>query len=320
MMPRVFPTESGRARSTNVGMMEYNLHTTVKGILNLDKPSGMTSRAVVDRVARLLPRIKVGHAGTLDPLASGVLILCVGSTTRLIECVQRMTKVYRTLIRLGARSDTLDAEGRVAVVKNPTVPGELEVRQALAGQVGEVLQLPPEYSALKIRGQRAYDLARAGRVVDLQPRLVRIDRMDLVNYRWPLLELEITCGGGTYIRSIARDVGETLACGGLVASLVRTRIGPFDLDSSVDLMTLTSSSLAANLRPALDAVPDLPTFTVDESQARAIAQGRAIDAATIAVDSAPQGEIALVDALGRLIAIARCDGSPRTIHPRKVLI
>jgi len=293
---------------------------TVKGILNLDKPSGITSRAVVDRVARLLPRIKVGHAGTLDLLASGVLIICVGSATRLIESVQRMTKVYRTVIRLGARSDTLDAEGRVAVAENPSVPSELEVRQALAGQVGEILQRPPEYSALKIKGQRAYDLARAGRVVDLEPRLVRIDRADLVSYRWPHLELEIACGGGTYIRSIARDVGEALTCGGLVATLVRTRIGPFALDSSADPTTLTSSSLAANLRPALDAVPDLPRITLDESQARAIAQGRVINAANLALDSVPHGEIALVDADGRLIAIGQGDSSQRTIHPRKVLM
>jgi len=300
--------------------MDHDLDATVKGILNLDKPTGITSRAVVDRVARLLPRIKVGHAGTLDPLASGVLIICVGSATRLIEAVQRMTKVYRTVIRLGARSDTLDAEGRVTVVENPSVPSELEVRQAVAGQVGEILQLPPEYSALKVKGRRAYDLARAGRVVDLQPRLVRIDRADLVSYRWPHLELEIACGGGTYIRSVARDVGEALACGGLVAALVRTRIGPFALDSSADPTTLTSSSLAANLRPAVDAVPDLPTITLNESQARAIAQGRVVDAANLALDSLPHGEIALLDADGRLIAIGQGDSSRRTIHPRKVLM
>ena len=300
--------------------MDHDLDATVGGILNLDKPTGITSRAVVDRVARLLPRIKVGHAGTLDPLASGVLIICVGSATRLIEAVQRMTKVYRTVIRLGARSDTLDAEGRVTVVENPSVPSELEVRQAVAGQVGERLQLPPEYSALKIKGQRADDLARAGRVVDLQPRLVRIDRADLVSYRWPHLELEIACGGGTYIRSIARDLGETLACGGLVAALVRTRIGPFAIDSSADPTTLTSSSLAANLRPAVDAVLDLPTITLNESQARAIAQGRVVDAANLALGSLPHGEIALLDADGRLIAIGQGDSSHRTIHPRKVLM
>jgi len=300
--------------------MDHYVNAIVKGILNLDKPSGITSRAVVDRVARLLPRIKVGHAGTLDPLASGVLIVCVGSATRLIESVQRMTKVYRTVFRLGARSDTLDAEGPVAVVENPSVPSELEIRQVLASQVGEILQHPPEYSALKVKGQRAYDLARAGRVVDLEPRLVRIDRADLLSYRWPLLDLEIECGGGTYIRSIARDVGEALGCGGLVATLVRTRIGPFALDDSADPTTLTSSSLAADLRPALDAVPNLPRITLDESQIRAIAQGRVLNAANLALDSVPHGEIALLDADGRLIAIGQGDSNHRTIQPRKVLI
>ncbi len=157
-------------------------------------------------------------------------------------------------------------------------------------------------------------------MVDLEPRIVRIDRADLVSYRWPLLELEIACGGGTYIRSIARDLGESLGCGGLVETLVRTRIGPFALDSSVDPMTLTRSSLAANLRPALDAVPDLPTITLDASQARAIAQGRVVDAADLALDSLPHGEIALLDADGRLIAIGQGDSSHRTIHPRKVLM
>ncbi len=300
--------------------MDHDVNAIVQGILNLDKPSGITSRAAVDQVARLLPQIKVGHAGTLDPLASGVLILCVGSTTRLIDSIQRMTKVYRTVIRLGARSDTLDAEGRVAEVENPSVPGEMEVRRALAGQVGEILQLPPEYSALKIKGQRAYDLARAGQVVDLEPRLVRIDRTDLVSYRWPHLELEIECGGGTYIRSIARDVGEALHCGGLVVTLVRTRIGPFVLAGSADPATLTSHSLAASLRSALDAVPDLPRITLDEGQARAIAHGRVVDAASLALDSVPQGEIALLDAGGRLIAIGQGDSSQRTIQPRKVLM
>ena len=199
------------------------------GILNLHKPSGITSRQVVDRVAALLPRVKVGHAGTLDPLASGVLIVCVGAATRLVECIQRMTKTYHAVILLGARSDTLDADGRVTAVESPRVPSDQEVRLAVAGHVGMVAQLPPEFSALWVKGQRAYDLARAGQAVALKPRLVRIDRAELLAYRWPRLELEIDCGAGTYIRSVARDLGETLCCGGLIEKLVRTRIGPFEL-------------------------------------------------------------------------------------------
>ena len=156
-------------------------------------------------------------------------------------------------------------------------------------------------------------------MVELKPRIVRIDRADLVSYRWPRLELEIACGGGTYIRSIARDLGQALGCGGLVEVLVRTRIGPFTLDSAVDPANLTAGSLAAHIRPARDAISDLPTITLNESQTREIGQGRVLDAAQLALDSVPQGDIALLDADGRLIAIGEGDSSRRTIHPRKVL-
>ena len=238
------------------------------GILNLHKPSGITSRQVVDWVAALLPRVKVGHAGTLDPLASGVLIVCVGAATRLVECIQRMTKTYHAVILLGARSDTLDADGQVTAVESPRVPSEQEVHQATAGHVGMVAQLPPEFSALRVKGQRTYDLARAGQAVDLKPRLVRIDRAELLAYRWPRLELEIDCGAGTYIRSVARDVGETLGCGGLIEKLVRTRIGPFELETAADPMNLTRETLAEKLHPLLAAVPDLPVFSLSTAQGR----------------------------------------------------
>src|SRR4051812_7138067 len=196
---------------------------SICGVLNLNKPPGATSRDVVNRVVQLERKLKVGHAGTLDPLATGVLVVCVGAATRLIENVQRMPKVYRTVVRLGARSDTLDADGRVTEVEHPEVPDEGGIRAAMADQVGRIAQRPPAFSALKVEGRRAYDLARAGRDVDLAPRPVRIDRIDLLAYAWPRLELEIACGSGTYIRSIARDVGEALGCGGLVDVLVRTR-------------------------------------------------------------------------------------------------
>src|SRR3954470_4269592 len=145
------------------------------GLLNVCKRGGRTSRAVVDQVARPLRGTKVGHAGTLDPLATGVLVICVGAATRLIEFVQRMPKTYRTVIRLGARSDTLDADGRVTEVEDAVPPDEAGIRRALARQVGTIEQRPPEFSALKVAGQRAYDLARAGQEVDLAPRRVTID-------------------------------------------------------------------------------------------------------------------------------------------------
>ena len=201
------------------------------GVLNLNKPGGMTSRDVVDLVSRPLrkAKVKVGHAGTLDPLATGVLVVCVGSATRLIEYVQRMPKAYRTVVLLGARSDTLDADGKVEAVEDPPIPTEAEVRSALLTQVGTISQMPPQFSALKVEGKRAYDLAREGQAVELAARPVRIDQVELISYAWPRLELQVDCGSGTYIRSIARDIGEILGCGGLVEVLTRTRIGPFRL-------------------------------------------------------------------------------------------
>jgi tRNA pseudouridine55 synthase len=289
------------------------------GLLNLDKPAGLTSRAVVDRVAGALPGTKVGHAGTLDPLATGVLVVCIGAATRLIEFVQRMPKTYRTVVRLGARSDTLDADGLVTEVVDPRRPDEAEVRAALARQVGTIEQRPPEFSALKVRGRRAYDLARAGRAVDLAPRLVTIERIDLLGYEWPRLELEIACGSGTYIRSIARDLGEALGCGGLVEVLTRTRIGPFTRAEAIDPETLTAESIPGRLHPALDALADLPRVGLSAEQVAAVAQGKALAVAEVAPGAAVTGELALIGPDGTLVALAECAPGSDRICPRRVL-
>jgi tRNA pseudouridine55 synthase len=293
---------------------------SVEGVLNLDKPSGMTSRRVVDRVASLVPKVKVGHAGTLDPLASGVLIVCVGTTTRLIEWVQRMRKSYRAVIRLGARSNTLDADGVVEEVAAPQVPTEADLRGAIISQVGLIRQRPPEYSALRVKGRRAYALARSGQAVVLEPRVVRIDRVELRYYHWPLLELEIDCGGGTYIRSIARDLGDMLGCGGLIESLVRTRIGSFTLEDSSHPDGLTAATLHQRLQPSRAAVSELPAISLDEAQLRMVAQGRSIPAPSLPIEGNSLGEIALLGCDGRLAALGEHDVQAGLIHPRKVMI
>jgi tRNA pseudouridine55 synthase len=275
---------------------------------------------VVDRVARLVGRVKVGHAGTLDPLASGVLVVCVGAATRLVEEIQGLPKSYRTAVRLGARSDTLDADGRIERVEDPRVPSPEEVAAAVAPLVGEVDQVPPDFSALKVGGRRAYDLARAGRPVDLAPRRVRIDRIAVVRYEWPRLELEVDCGSGTYIRSIARDIGEALGCGGLVEVLLRTRIGPFTLDQAVDPAGLSADSLPARLRPAVEAVAGWPRLVLEPGQVSAIAAGRQLPFGPAILPGISAGPIALVDAGGRLVALADVDATGGRIQPRKVLI
>lgn len=208
----------------------------MNGLLVIDKPAGMTSRDVVNRVQQWFPRgTKVGHTGTLDPLATGVLVICVGSATKLADVVQAMGKTYRSQFRLGATSDTDDADGTVTLVPNAVSPSEELVRTALAGFVGVVEQLPPAYSALKVAGRRAHDLARRGEAVELKPRPVRIDAVRLLGYEWPFVEVEVDCGKGTYIRSIARDLGAKLGVGGLVATLRRTRVGPFHVEQGIGL-------------------------------------------------------------------------------------
>lgn len=290
------------------------------GVLNLDKPSGMTSRAVVDLVARPLRGLKVGHAGTLDPLASGVLVVCVGAATRLIELVQRMPKTYRTVIRLGARSDTLDADGTVVDVEAPRVPSVEEVLDVLGRQVGTIVQIPPAFSALRVSGRRAYDLARAGHTVELSSRPVRIDRIDLLSYQWPKLELEIECGSGTYVRSIARDVGESLGCGGLVEVLVRRSIGRFTQDDAVDPHSLSSETIPGLLRPALEAAVDLPRITIRDEDVSAVALGRPLDGHALGMLSIPSGQIALVRSSGELVAIAEWAPDTAQVLPRRVLV
>jgi tRNA pseudouridine55 synthase len=294
--------------------------TAAMGFLILDKPSGLTSRELVDRVARLFPRIKVGHAGTLDPLASGILIVCVGAATRLVETLQQLPKSYRTVFRLGARSDTLDADGRIVEEPCPRVPTPLEVEHALPPFLGEVVQKPPDYSALKIKGRRAYDLARSGQSVELAPRLVRIDHIALLRYEWPHLELEIDCGSGTYIRSIARDVGEALACGGLVETLIRTRVGPFTLEEAVCPGEVSTESIDRYLRTALDAVPDLPRVVLDDRQLESVVHGRRLPAAELGGPPVPAGRVALVDHAGNLVALGDLDPEDGWLQPRKVLI
>jgi tRNA pseudouridine55 synthase len=289
------------------------------GILVLKKPSGPTSREMVDRVAGLFPRTKVGHAGTLDPLASGVLIICVGSATRLTDELHELNKSYRTVIRLGARSDTDDALGSIVAMDEPPVPGMHELDDALKPMRGKVMQQPPEHSALKIKGKRAYDLARAGRPVALVPRMVQIDRIEVLAYTWPYLELEIDCSKGTYIRSIARDVGNSLGCGGFVQSLERTRIGPFSLEQSVALEDLGADDVAALLRPSLEAVGYLRRVTLDEALLAAVLQGRAIAAPESLTREESAGLVALVDRDSCLVALAEHESHGNLLQPRKVL-
>src|SRR5688572_25141011 len=209
------------------------------GIINIDKPPGLSSARVVAQVKRLLPRgTKIGHAGTLDPFATGVLLLLVGKATKQCERLMSEPKQYVATVKLGATTETLDPE-TPEVVRPGVVPVTRgQVQQVLPRFVGEIEQMPPAYSALKIGGRPAYELARKGEAVELKSRLVKVYGIELLRYEWPLVELKIDCGRGTYVRSIARDVGEALSVGGYLTALRRTRVGEFVAEAAVTVQTL----------------------------------------------------------------------------------
>ena len=221
------------------------------GILNLDKPVGMSSARAVNLVKRLLPRgTKIGHAGTLDPFATGVLLLLIGKATKLCERLMDAPKHYEATIKLGATTATDDPESPEQPTPAPREVNRGEVDRVLPTFVGDILQRPPAFSALKIEGRRAYELARKGKDVQLQIRPVKVYGIDLLDYHWPLLRLRIDCGRGTYIRALARDIGEALHVGGYLTALRRTRIGGFDVSSAVTLERLTTDGIAPHLLPA----------------------------------------------------------------------
>jgi tRNA pseudouridine55 synthase len=220
----------------------------MNGVLNLDKPAGISSAAAVGRVKRLLPRgTKIGHAGTLDPFATGVLLLLIGKGTKLCEKLMDQPKQYETTVMLGATTATDDCDSPAIVTAGASEVSLEAIKDLLPRFVGEILQRPPNFSAMKIGGRRAYDLARQGKVVQLSERKVRVDSLDLLEYMWPSLRLRIDCGRGTYIRSLARDIGAELGVGGYLTQLRRTRVGDFYVGDSVALAELTVEILAVRL-------------------------------------------------------------------------
>lgn len=277
------------------------------GLLNINKPQGITSRDVVNRVQRMLRGAKAGHAGTLDPLATGVLVVCIGPATRLVEFVQRMRKQYSATFLLGKTSDTEDVEGEVTELLQLPRPSSSEIEAALPTFIGEIEQRPPAYSALKVGGRRAYDLARKGKKVELQPRKITVYDIAVSRYEYPELDLQITCGSGTYIRSLGRDLAETLGTGAVMSALERTAIGGFRVQDGVELDGLTPENVADVLMKPRHAVSELPTVELTSEEIRRVGNGMLIDDRWhLQCD-----EVAALDASGRLLAILAPRGSQR---------
>ncbi|MFO1150136.1 MAG: tRNA pseudouridine(55) synthase TruB [Alsobacter sp.] len=249
----------------------------VHGWIVLDKPVGMTSTHAVSAVRRLLNAKKAGHAGTLDPLASGILPLAFGEATKTVPYVVDGEKAYRFTVKWGEETDTDDSEGRV-VAASEARPSEAEIRAALPRFVGVIEQVPPRFSAIKIDGERAYDLARDGEAVELKSRPVEIYALELVERDEGSATFAAECGKGTYVRAIARDMGRALGCLGHVTALRRTRVGPFSLDDTVTWKALEEAGEAAHeaLLPVEGGLTELPCVVMNRDAAARIRRGQSV--------------------------------------------
>jgi tRNA pseudouridine55 synthase len=299
--------------------VDSDVKKTITGLLVLDKPAGISSRAALDRVGRMFPRTKMGHAGTLDPMATGVLVLCIGKATRLIPYVQRMGKQYHATVRLGQRSATHDLEGKVVDVPLSREIGRDTFESCLTKYRGAIMQVPPQHSAVHVGGRRAYELARAGKTVELSARCVTVSRCECTRFEFPYADLDIHCSSGTYVRSIVRDIGDDLNTGAVMTRLVRTAVGIFRLADALSLSDLEAQDVVEHLRPTHEAVSELPVLVVPASQIDDVRHGRTIRTPSLGQVSAGI-ECALTDASGQVLAVGELDEAGRFVHPRTVLV
>lgn len=289
------------------------------GFLVVDKPTGWTSHDVVDAARRWLGARRVGHLGTLDPNATGVLPLAVRSATKLTPYIQDTEKSYAGTIRLGIETDTLDAAGRERSRHSGPLPGEAEVRAALEGFLGEIEQIPPMYSAVKKGGVPLHKLAREGQEVEREAKRVRIDRLALQEYVPPDLRLTVDCSGGTYVRVLAADLGARLGCGAHLVELRRTRSGPFVLEQAAPPEELAAAAEAGTLERRLIpplGVLGLSALRIDPEEVRQLRRGGEI--VEQGPPKPPGTRMAAHDADGDVVAIVELRPG-RRIHPLRVL-
>ena len=282
----------------------------VDGWVILDKPVGLGSTPAVSRVRRLFGAQKAGHGGTLDPLASGVLPIALGEATKTVPFVMDGRKEYHFTLRFGQARSTEDAEGEVTATSDLR-PTDEAIRGALAAFVGEVEQVPPAFSALKIEGKRAYDLARAGEPVALKPRRVLIERLELLGRPdADHADFVVSCGKGTYIRSLGRDLALSLGTVGYLSALRRTAVGPFREEAAISLPKLEAlghiPALLGALAPVATALDDIPALALTEAQADRLRQGQSV---LLTRDAPPSGALLRAETGSRLVALVRSDGA-----------
>lgn len=296
---------------------EDTIKSVVSGVLVVDKPIGLTSHDVVQIIRRGTGIRRAGHTGTLDPRASGVLVILIGPAVRLSEYVSASDKRYQATIRLGSSTDTYDSEGIVTSYTPVVNLTEEQFNATLQQFVGEIEQVPPPYSAVKLKGRRAYDLAREGEEVDLSPRIINVYNLEILEWDPPEVVIDVYCSSGTYVRSLANDLGKALGVGAHLVGLRRTKSGRFTLRDAVQLRRLEDAFTAGNwyrfLIPAAEALADWPMVELDADQVELIRHGHRIP-----VEPGQTGWARGISQQGDLVALLQADDAAGEWQPRKV--
>ncbi len=297
-------------------MDQDSVNNLVSGVLVVDKPVGLTSHDVVQIIRRGTGIRRAGHTGTLDPRASGVLVVLIGPAVRLSEFVSAEDKRYQATIRLGSSTDTYDAQGTPSGPEVPVNVTSDQFKELLTHYIGEIEQKPPAYSAIKVQGQHSYDRARRGEEVDLAPRIIHVHSLELLEWALPEAVVDVHCSSGTYVRSLANDIGEELGVGAHLVGLRRTRSGRFTLRDAVSLRRLRDAFEQGNwaqfLIPAAEALADWPAIELDEATLEKVRNGHRIPA-----KEGDHGLARAVSQQGDLVAIMEVNGAEW--QPRKVL-
>jgi len=294
----------------------FDIKNAISGVLVVDKPVGLTSHEVVQIVRKGTNIRRAGHTGTLDPRASGVLVILIGPAVRLSEYVSASDKRYQAIVRLGASTDTYDADGHVTSSSQVEITEE-QFEAALRKFIGEIEQVPPPYSAVKVKGRKAYEMAREGEEVDLQPRKINVYNLELLEWAPPEAVIDVYCSSGTYVRSLAHDLGSELGCGAYLVGLRRTKSGRFTLRDAVPLRKLRESFDAGNwyqyLIPAAEALSDWPAVELESDQVEAVRHGHRVPS-----EPGVTGWARGISQQGELVALMEADTDTSEWQPRKV--
>jgi tRNA pseudouridine55 synthase len=302
-------------------MNSQDVKNAISGVLVVDKPVGMTSHDVVQAIRNGTGLRRAGHTGTLDPRASGVLVILVGPAVRLSEYVSASDKRYQAIIRLGSTTDTFDAEGKFTRSNQPVNVTEAQFEEVLQSFIGEIEQTPPPYSAVKVQGRKAYEMARQGEEVDLTPRKIQVHHLEVLEWAPPEVVVDVHCSSGTYVRSLANDLGEKLGCGAYLVGLRRTKSGRFSLRDATPLRKLQEAFTAGNwyqyLIPAAEALGDWPAVELSPDEVEAVRHGHRVKVKEGNTEAKVRG----VSTQGELVAlmeIATAEDGSSEWQPRKV--